>query len=85
MGAERLKMTPEELAVEVTKRLADDIDIHTRVVRTEIYLEQLVGNGQDGTCAKRGKAIAFLQKTVFMIMGGGGVLVLLLKLGVIAI
>ncbi len=78
-------MTSEEIAVEVTKRLADDIDMHTRVVRTEILIEQLTGNGQEGTCAKRGKAISFLQKTVFMSMGGGAVILLLLKAGVIVL
>lgn len=78
-------MDSQELATEVTKRLADDIDMHTRIVRTEIYLEQLVGNGQEGTCARRGKAIAFLQKMVFMSMGGSAVLILLLKIGVITL
>lgn len=78
-------MEPKEFDTEVQKRMDDNVSMERRVIKTEIYLEQLVGNGQEGTCAKRGKAITFLQKTVFMFMGGSAVVVLLFKAGVITL
>jgi len=81
-------MTSKEIKTEVRKRRDNGYDLHESVLRTEIYLEQVVENfdkltGDNGRCAKHGKKITFLQRVAYMGMGGGAVLILLFKQGII--
>lgn len=78
-------MTDKEMETQVAQRRKEGGDMHDSIIKLTLLVEQLVGNGQEGTCAKRGRAIAALQKIVYISMGGSAVLVFLLKVGVISL
>lgn len=72
-------MNQKEVEKQVAAKMSDDLDIHDRVIRIQVMVESLVGNGQEGLCAERGREISFLKKFAWMTMGGGGVLLFLFK------
>lgn len=70
-------MTIKEIEAEVQRRKNNGGDMHDTVIRTELLVEQLVGEG--GMCAIRGKKIDNLQKALYLAIGGGAVFIFVVK------
>lgn len=79
-------MNPQEIKTEIRKRRDNGSDLHDSILRVEIYLEQLTVNfdkltGENGRCAKHSRDISFVKRFIYMTMGGGAVLISILKFG----
>lgn len=79
-------MNQQEIKIEVRKRKDNGYDLHDSMLRVEIYLENLTEDfdkltGDNGRCAKHSRDISFVKRFVYMTMGGGTVLILILKFG----